>query len=162
MCCHDFHNWVVGFIIVQDTRFSPNFDSNATTIIMGRPNVQNQTLYVSDWWWCSSCQAMDLYTILSSLLKTQTFKWVGCNLPQSKQSDLLYILFCFASSTLKHPFFCICKFSLLLENLVMFITIYLFLQTWVFPPLLPLPIPLAPQWMSHSNFNQPTINAKSN
>jgi hypothetical protein len=81
-------------------------------------------------WWCSSCQPMGLYTISSNLLKTQTFKWVGCSLPQSKQNNILIcILLCFASSTLTCPFSCICKPFLLVENLVMFVTIYLFPRT---------------------------------
>lgn len=50
MCCRDSHNWVVGFRIVQDTGFSPDFDSESAAIAAGRPNVQNRTLYVSDWW----------------------------------------------------------------------------------------------------------------
>jgi phospholipase D3/4 len=42
---------VVGFRIVQDTGFSPDFDSESAAIVAsGRPNVQNRTLYVSDWW----------------------------------------------------------------------------------------------------------------
>ncbi|KAH8952944.1 hypothetical protein BDL97_09G111500, partial [Sphagnum fallax] len=37
--------------IVQDTGFSPDFDSESAAIVAsGRPNVQNRTLYVSDWW----------------------------------------------------------------------------------------------------------------
>ncbi|KAH8952931.1 hypothetical protein BDL97_09G110500 [Sphagnum fallax] len=36
--------------IVQDTGFSPDFDSESAAIAAGRPNVQNRTLYVSDWW----------------------------------------------------------------------------------------------------------------
>ncbi len=50
MCCRDSHKWVVGFRIVQDTGFSPDFDSESAAIAAGRPNVQNRTLYVSDWW----------------------------------------------------------------------------------------------------------------
>ncbi|CAM6009882.1 unnamed protein product [Sphagnum balticum] len=36
--------------IVQGTGFSPGFDSESAAIAAGRPNVQNRTLYVSDWW----------------------------------------------------------------------------------------------------------------
>jgi phospholipase D3/4 len=50
MCCRDSHNWVGGFRIVQDTGFSPDFDSESAAIAAGRPNVQNRALYVSDWW----------------------------------------------------------------------------------------------------------------